>query len=284
MRLKKIKNISVFCVLLSILSCKTPLYSNLKFTEVMDLRSVEAKKLENESDIINCNKNTNHSHSNYLIMNNLWGESKVKKGIVSLCTFSKGDKFGWKWQSPNNAKGVIGFPSIKIGGGPWQNSTEKINDFPVPLDSIKSLAVDYETEIYTKYKTYNLAFDIWLNSTIPAVQENITTEIMVWEDYYDFNSYGKKIDELNTPFGIYNVMSGYLKNDKFNQNWQYYAFVRQVPRQSGQVDIKYLLDYLVENKMVQPSDFATSVEFGNEFGDSSGFTLVKKFNFTLGRK
>lgn len=275
------KLIFILIVFLSFSACKTALYPNLNFDQVMNLRSAQAKALEWQADTVNCHKNTTHQHLTYTILNNLWGESNLNKDTASLCTYSRDNDFGWKWKVPAHAKGVIGYPSVRVGTGPWTASKGGVNGLPIRIDSIQTLKVDYATEIYTQHKTYNLAFDIWLNAVLPASQNNITTEIMVWEDYYDFNTYGKKVDEIVTDFGTYKVMKGYLKDEKFNQDWQYYAFVRENPRQAGQVDFKVFIDYLIQHHALNPTNFATSVEFGNEIGDSNGFTLVKKFDFTL---
>ncbi|MXV37936.1 hypothetical protein GO491_04475 [Flavobacteriaceae bacterium Ap0902] len=273
--------IIIFTLLVIGSSCKPALNAGLTMEEVMALRSQEAKALESNADIVNCEKNTQHEHNAYVVLNNMWGEANLKKDSAALCTFSKGERFGWKWSVPNHAKGVIGYPSIRVGPGPWRNDLARMNGLPKQINTINHLSVDFDTEIYVKHKTYNLAVDIWLNETLPANKDNITTEIMVWEDHYDFNSYGKKVGELVTDFGAYDVMSGYLKKEEWQQDWQYYAFVRQDPRKSGHLDLMVFIDYLIKNHGLNPNDYVTSVEFGNEIGDSSGFTLFKDFKFDL---
>ena len=104
---------------------------------------------------------------------------------------------------------------------------------------------------------------------------------MIWEDYFDFTSYGKKKETIITPFGIYKAHEGYLNNPKYGQDWQYIAFVRQSPRDKGAVDINYLLNYLIKEKMISKDYFLSCLELGNEIGNSSGLTLVKKFEYTL---
>ena len=104
---------------------------------------------------------------------------------------------------------------------------------------------------------------------------------MIWEDYFDFSSYGKVVDKIDTPFGRYKVYEGYLENKKFNQDWVYLAFVREVPRTKGEVDIQYFLSYLVEKGLIQSKYYFASLELGNEIGNSSGLTLVNKFEWSL---
>lgn len=246
----------------------------------MDKRSLPAKLLEKEPDSVNCKLNSNIKFKKAKLNNNLWGKSRLKGQEGTLCTYYKGKLFGWKWELPKNARGVIGYPAIHVGANPW-GTKEKVGDFPIQLKEINQLKVAYEAEMYVKHKKYNIAFDLWLSSDFKSNKNTITTEIMVWEDYFDFKSYGKKVDEIITPFGTYNVMKGYLKNADFDQDWQYYAFVRTQKRQSGKVDLNYLLHYLIKNHKVNPNQYLTSIEFGNEIGNSSGFTFVRKFDLEM---
>lgn len=276
---KKTKCFFVFSILV-LASCKT-LNPNLSFSELLESRSETAKKLENKSSDTNCKLNSKRVYDAFELNNNLWGESRLKCQEAHLCTYYSEDGFGWKWDVPYNARGVIGYPNIKMGPGPWRSSKEKVHGFPIKIEEITELKVTYDTEIYVKHKKYNLAFDLWLSSEFQSNQNTITTEIMIWEDFFDFRSYGKKVDEITTDFGVYEVMSGYLKNEEFNQDWQYFAFVRKEKRNNGELDVKYLLDYLVKHQKVNPQEFITSVEFGNEIGNSSGFTLIKNYELTL---
>ncbi len=276
---QKTKYLILFSILI-LASCKT-LNPNLSFPELLENRSETAKNLEKKADDINCELNSKRVYDAFEMNNNLWGKARLKDKEAHLCTYYSEDGFGWKWVVPHNARGVIGYPNIKMGPGPWRNSKEKVHGFPIKIEEINDLKVAYDSEIYVKYKKYNLAFDIWLSSAFQSRQETITTEIMIWEDYFDFKSYGKKVDEITTDFGVYEVMSGYLKNEEFNQDWQYFAFVRKEKRNKGELDIKYLLDYLVQYQKVNPQELVTSVEFGNEIGNSSGFTLIKNYELTL---
>lgn len=261
-------------------ACKT-LNPNLSYKELMEKRSDEAKQLVFSKEDVNCDLNSKLKYETFYLHNNLWGKNRLKGNSAKLCTYQRNGQFGWEWQLPNDARGVIGYPAIQIGPGPWSNAQEKLHGFPIQLDAIKELSVAYETEMYVKHKKYNLAFDLWLSSEFQSNAETVTTEIMVWEDKFDFKSYGKKVDEIFTPFGVYEVMKGYLKNEEFGQDWQYIAFVRKENRQVGTVDLQFLLQYLVRNHGVNPEQYLTSVEFGNEIGNSSGFTLVKKFDWVL---
>lgn len=261
-------------------SCKT-LNRNLSYDQMVTAASPQAKLLLENPDFSNCNIRFHKDFEDVKLKCNLWGESKLKSGIPVLCTFKRENDWGWRWEIPENARGVIGYPALEVGRNPWgkDKKDEKIAGFPIQVYKISNLTVDYEVEMYVKHRKYNLAFDLWLTDIEFGDGKNIKTEIMIWEDYFDFSSYGKVKEIIETPFGEYKVHTGYLKNEKFAQDWTYVAFVRTEKRDSGTVDIKYLLNYLVSNEIISEEHYFTSIEFGNEIGNSSGLTLVKQFDW-----
>ncbi len=281
--MRKIQFLFVIAVLVLLASCKT-LNNKVTHKEMVASASESAKKLVGTPDFKSCEQG-HKVIGTAKLKNNLWGKSKLKKGTAELCTFLKDDLCGWEWKIDNAASGVIGYPALEVGRSPWGGKQRAGNNgFPIPVDDIGTLSVSYDFETLVKHKKYNLAFDIWLTNEEKANKDNITTEIMIWEDYFSFSSYGKIIEEIITPFGVYKVYRGYLENKKFNQDWVYLAFVRKNPRSSGEVDIQYFLDYLVKNKHISGKDYFASVELGNEIGNSSGLTLVKSFDWELKAK
>ncbi len=269
-------------LLASFTSCKT-LNKSITVNELVQKSSPEAQTLFNQPEFKTCKSGDKTKVDKMLLKCNLWGKRKVKKGEPKLCTFKKDKYSGWKWEVPKNASGVIGYPALQIGYSPFGKITKKKNRLPVAISHIKKLEVSYDFETYVKHKKFNLAFDIWLTNKEFSTKENITTEIMIWEDYNSFTSYGKKEETIITPFGVYSVYVGYLKNPNFGQDWQYIAFVREKKqkRSQGEVDVKFFLDYLIKKNLIKKEYFLTTLELGNEIGNSSGFTLVKKFEWKL---
>ncbi|MEL6812944.1 MAG: hypothetical protein AAFP76_16590 [Bacteroidota bacterium] len=261
-------------------SCKT-LNRKLSYQELTQTASVDAKKLFEQPQFNECDRG--HKKFDDIVLKcNMWGRSKIKKGTPELCTFQKGNAYGWKWQMPKNARGVIAYPALEVGRSPWGNKSRPgAAGFPIKVADITELNSSFDVETHVKHRKYNLAFDFWLTDVEMASNENITTEIMIWEDYFDFSSFGKVIDKIQTPFGEYKVHKGHLKNSKFVQDWTYIAFVRTQPRSKGTVDILYLLKYLVDNDHINAQHYFTSIEFGNEIGNSSGLTLIKEFDWNF---
>lgn len=269
---------------LGVISCKT-LNSEVTHNQMIAKASVQAKNLFKAPDYTSCSSGDKHEVNGYLLKNNLWGKRKVKSGLTKLCTYAKDAVVGWEWEIDNSAGGVIGYPAVEIGRSPRGDKTILEKDgFPLLVSDVEHLTVDYDFETVVKHKKYNLAFDLWLTDIAQAGSKDINTEIMIWEDYFDFSSYGDEAGTMITPFGVYTFYKGYLTNEKFNQDWKYFAFVRVSPRSSGTVDIAHFLTYLLSNAHISPSDYLASVELGNEIGNSSGLTLVKSFEWSLTKK
>ncbi len=280
-----VKVASFFAAIGLVFSCKT-LNSNVTHEQMISKASANARKLVRESDFKSCRVgHRKKMDGDVTLKNNLWGKSKVKRGTAELCVFTRGNDCGWEWKIDNTASGVIGYPALEIGRSPWGGKERKDSGgFPLLVEDVGELDVSYNFETHVKHKKFNLSFDIWLTDVAKADNKNITTEIMIWEDYFDFSSYGRVIEKIITPFGRYKVYKGYLKNDKFAQDWVYIAFVRESPRSEGKVDVKHFLDYLVKNNHISGKDYFASLELGNEVGNSSGITLVKEFDWKLTRK
>ncbi|MEZ4857737.1 MAG: hypothetical protein R2781_02905 [Flavobacteriaceae bacterium] len=282
--MKKLRLIvPLFSTLWVLISCKT-LNKDITYPQMISNASEQAQKLVVNADFETCKFGESKKFGEIILKNNLWGRSKLDGSTpVELCSFKKDGFFGWKWQLPNNARGVIGYPALQVGNNPFSNK-EKVPNFPVQLTQLSQLSVSYDVETHVKHKKYNLAFDLWLVNKEEYTNKDITAEIMIWEDYFDFTSFGKKRETIITPFGTYDVLVGHLLNPKFSQDWTYVAFVRKTPRAKGMVDIAFFMNYLIENNIVNQEDYFTSIEFGNEIGNSSGITLVKQFDWLLEKK
>lgn len=262
-------------------ACKT-LNKNITYAEMLGQASLKAQRLVSDPEFETCKQGERKKFDGVILKNNLWGKSKLKNPEQAiLCSYKKEGLFGWKWELPNNSGGVIGYPALQVGRNPFEKGVSNVAEFPVQVDRIEKLPVTYDVESHVKYRKYNLSFDLWLTDAEEYALGNIKTEIMIWEDYFDFTSFGKKVSTIITPFGTYDVLAGHLENSKFSQDWQYIAFVRTIPRTKGEIDIAFFLQYLLSKEMISKEHYFTSIEFGNEIGNSSGITVVHQFDWSL---
>lgn len=266
---------------LLLIGCKT-LNKNVTYSEMVGQASSHAKRLYQEPEYETCKIDHREYFNEVTLKNNLWGRSKLDKPEAArLCSFKSGDQYGWKWELPTNARGVIGYPAIQIGRNPFEKGNPPVAEFPVQVSEIETLRFSYDVETQVKHRKYNLAFDLWLTNAKDYGLKNITTEIMIWEDYFDFSPNGKKVATIISPSGSYDVYKGHLDNPAFSQDWDYIAFMRTSPRSKGEVDLSFFLTYLVKQGYISATDYFTSIEFGNEIGNSSGYTFIREFDWEL---
>lgn len=250
-------------------------------TQIISVENPEFILFKNSADYKDCS-GTTQEFGNISLNNNKWGAYKIKSGTYTQCTYHKDGIFGWEWEAPAKSYGVIGYPELWMGSSAWGLKSEisKPNYFK-KLDELKILKAEFDTKITANDKKYNLAFDIWLHSESMVAKENIAVELMVWEDYNKFNSFGKKKETITTTFGTYDLMYGIMKKPEINSEWIYIAFIRTEKRTSGKVDLKELMDYLVQKKYISADLYISSVEFGTEILNSKGNIIVKNYEVEI---
>lgn len=250
-------------------------------TQIILAENTEFIELKNTADFKNCSGSA-QEFENFSLINNKWGEYKIKSGNYNQCTYHKDGIFGWEWDAPSKSYGVLGYPELWLGTSAWGLKSEisKPNYFK-KLGELKNLSAEFETKITANDKKYNLAFDVWLHSEPIVAKENIAVELMVWEDYNQFKSFGKKKETITTSFGTYDLLSGTMKKPEINSEWTYIAFIRTEKRTSGKVNLKELMDHLVKKNYISPNLYISSIEFGTEVLNSKGNIIVKKYEVEI---
>ncbi len=243
---------------------------------VLAHKDVDGEMLINQATLSNCGDFAQITLGDMLMENNIWNAGSLEPGSFSQCIYqyetAETSMFGWEWAFPDDAPGVNAYPEIIYGKKPWMpNSTNDI--LPKPINEINSFKVDYEVESYIGEGDYNLAFDIWLTASEAATVEGIQFEFMIWEDWQALRPFGDYQADVSTSNGVYELYVG----QPTWAHWTYIAFVRKNSRTGGQVDVDELLNYLVAEGIVPSTSYFATLEFGNEVGNSQGYTVVKQF-------
>ncbi len=219
-----------------------------------------------------------------IIENNAWNAGNLPAGSYEQCiyTYESADLqlYGWKWQFPDDARGVNAFPQIIYGWKPWlaQSSTQAL---PKQISAVNKLKVNYAVEVERNDGDYNLAFDNWINSSASVTPQNIQFEFMIWEDSHQLVPFGDYQRDVTTTNGTYQFYMGEPDWEPAGSNWTYLAFKRIGDRTEGTVDVDELLAYLVSEGIVSEDSYLGSIEFGNEVGNSTGQTMMKRFEVEL---
>lgn len=228
--------------------------------------------------------NSQFDFKSFRILNNKWGEWKLKKGERYIQTlFEDENKIGWEYITPNKNRGVIGFPELFIGKSPFGGESNS-EYLPKKIEEINILNATYDVSMYIEPKKYNLVFDLWICKNAKNQTSDISHEIMIWEDRNVAMPAGKFIREVNTSSGVYRMYHTYM--DRTSENlgtpgWNFTAFVRKDRRRSGTVNLKEFIYVMLVNNMLDENHFVSTVEFGNEIYNSCGYTIVNDYKLDI---
>jgi len=240
--------------------------------------STEEQEIFNESNI------TSSDIGIFKPMNNKWGEWKLKKAEKYVQNiFKLNNSVGWNYLTPNKNRGVIGYPELFIGKSPWGGDTTNI-EFPKKIEDIKTLEAIYDVSMYVEAKKYNLVFDLWVTKNIRSTMEDMSHEIMIWEDRNVAMPAGKFIRDVNTPSGVYKMYHTWMDRTSENfgiDGWYFTAFIRKEGRRSGTVDLKEFINVMVAEGVLDQKHYISTVEFGNEIYNACGYTIVNDYNLKI---
>ncbi|MGD1847578.1 MAG: hypothetical protein ACFB10_19485 [Salibacteraceae bacterium] len=232
----------------------------------------------------NCDHYATISIGDWKVENNVWNTTGLTNGSYSQCIYTYEDAslqlLGWQWQYPDNAFGVNAYPQLIYGWKPWLPPSTTSN-LPKRIADIQHLKVTYDVEVSRNEGDYNLAFDNWINSSENITPQNILFEFMIWEDANNLVPFGDYQEDVVTSNGTYRFYMGDPTWEPPGSDWTYLAFQRIGNRSQGTVDIDELLAYLVTKGIVAPTHYLSSIELGNEVGNSSGHAIIKAFQVEL---
>lgn len=246
------------------------------------IRDTDGALLVGNPDYTSCEEYNTYRFDELMMENNMWNAENLPPGSFSQCIYHYKEGittlFGWEWSYAENQHGVNAYPEVIYGVKPWyadQGSTTI--HIPKRIGDITGCKVDYEAECYVDEGEYNLAFDNWICHTSNVTPENIRFEFMIWEDYQGLTAFGDLHGQVTTTHGIYNLYKGEPDWEPAGCNWTYLAFVRTIKRQGGVVDVDEMIQYLISQGILSVDNYLVSLELGNEVGNSSGYTVFKKF-------
>jgi hypothetical protein len=238
------------------------------------------KKLFNEG----IEHNSQFDFGIFRVSNNKWGEWKLKKREKYIQTlFELKNKVGWRYLTPNKNRGVIGFPEIFIGKSPFGGESNS-EYLPKKIKNIGILNANYDVSMHIEPKKYNLVFDLWITKNGKNETNDITNEIMIWEDRNVAMPAGKFIKDVNTTSGTYKMYHTWM--DRTSENlgtpgWNFTAFVRKDRRRSGEVNIKEFIYIMLVDNLLDENNFISTVEFGNEIYNACGYTIVNNYKLDI---
>jgi hypothetical protein len=226
----------------------------------------------------------NESHC--VLVNNVWNKAAAGDAFrqeVFLEDTNGKRAAGWRWRSPwHLLPRVVSQPQLVCGDKPWDHPLRWMPEFPFQAGS-KRLTAAFDIKLRAS-GTYNMAFTMWAVRALPASKDGISHEIMIWNANGGQSPAGMRRGTLDAQGNSYDVYVEENHGDASGHNpnvWTYVAFVARKPVWRGPLDLSVFLDYLLQQKILSPDHYLTSLELGNEVSQGEGIVEIQDFSIRL---
>lgn len=213
----------------------------------------------------------------YAIATNTWGRGAITKFTECISGTTLGSvvgsgplqtgvtaKIDWDW--PYIDFSVKAYPEIFY----WPNGTTLQ---PIAFVNVGGLTVNHDATL-SATGDYNLAYDIWVDSTSVIGQWPHKAEIMIkvhgtWTD-------SPVVDTVSFDGHPYDVIVG----PGGGGQWKFIVFQSKSPLLKASIRIKPMLDYLVTKQHLLITDYISTIEFGSELIQGQGSATINSYSVT----
>jgi hypothetical protein len=222
---------------------------------------------------------------------NKWGSDELGCN-TSLRVFVNNDKsFGWEFDrgACGGNKEKPDYPEIEFGIHPFgagnalatTPSFSSTSVLPIQIKNITSASVvlDSLNIAIQRASTYNLNFEFWLSQRNPltdTANPGVHAELITffgWQDSWACDKSGS-VQAGDVGFGLCHQDDAWAGG-----KWRYFQFRRNGGSNngfSGRIDVKALLDWLVNNSGYSRDLWVTRLEVGSEIDDNTAGTVTLK--------
>lgn len=242
-----------------------------------------------------CALGTNYSLGEMRILNNQWTSHQADQ-----CIFINDDRsFGWRW---DNTAGTGGFeplatsqadypnyPEVEFGINPWGREIDEwevgsssTTLLPIRLGDLTSASMTINASSSTNNGgSWNLAFELWLSPTNPALGETApTAEIMIFfgnDPAYWPESPEPGAGATISDYTLYHTSENWAAGYAYRQ-WRKNGTSGGSTSFNGTLDIKPFLD----QAGFDANWYVTRFEIGNEvYAGSQGETTIQSLSFEV---
>lgn len=219
---------------------------------------------------------------------NAWGQGKNQGPFEQRLIERQIDQAaqqGWYWYWPGFDRTVFAYPEVFIGWKPWIGGAPTDLRLPIHLRDARRLLIDYAVESRAT-GSHNLAISTWLSrapswSLSPELRP-VTTELMVWTDYTSgVTPFGECVHELTVHGEHYELWRGRTQNAEHEGGWTVLTLRSPGGRRRGSLPLGALLEELAHRHFIEPEQYVTCIELGNEILGGAGTTFVERFELSL---
>ncbi len=231
----------------------------------------------------------------FRLLVNKWGSDELGCK-TNMKVFVNNDKsFGWEFDRGGcgGNKQKPDYPEIEFGIHPFgagsnlatTPSFSSTSLLPLQIKDIMSASViiDGLNVNIQKASTWNVNFEFWLsrNNPVSEADPGVHAELITfwgWKDDWACDKSGSATSGDKS----YNLCH---QSDSWGNGWRYYQFrANGGPAQgfSGKVDVKALIDWLVNNQNYSKDLWVTRFEVGTELDDNTaGSVTLKNITFEV---
>lgn len=217
------------------------------------------------------------------LQNNIWNAHSAEEFDWTQClamrTLDANTQYGWYWQWPEDGNKVYAQPQITLGNSPWLQHNQVKNGYPISVNQLEKLDIDYSLEILTDGEL-NLATTLWLthSDTIKTQvdKSSIAAEIMIWtyasDDFYA-DPAGENVGEITIDgieWEVWLDQNWHDTSGKNDNSWVYLAFRTTQRLMDIKFDAAEMLRHSIEQKFITSDLYIADIQLGTEIMSGTG--------------
>ena len=169
-----------------------------------------------------------------------------------------------------------------MGQSPWASEAAPDAGFPFQAGT-KKLIANYDIALEAT-GSYNLAFEFWAVSALPASPNTITHEVMIWIGGERLAAAGNLVGKTTIDGNEFSIFLRKNHGDAsgVNQNtWTIISLLAEKTILHGPLDIGQIIDFLLKKGYLSARLFIANLELGDEVMRGSGTTVIRNFAVTV---
>jgi hypothetical protein len=277
--------LNIFILVTMLVGCSDRVSEKQKLTEIEQNKAILAFTCEGYGS-----RNTPYGD----LQNNIWNAHSAADFNWTQClamrTLDANTQYGWYWQWPEDGDKVYAQPQITLGNSPWLKHNQIKKGFPISVNQLEKLDIDYSLEILTDGEL-NLATTLWLTHTdtiqLEVDKSTIAAEVMVWtyatDDFYS-NPAGEYVGEFekdDIEWEVWLDQNWHDTSGKNDNSWVYLAFRSTKPLMKIKFDAAELLRYAIEQKHIKSNLYIADIQLGTEIMSGTGQVWLDHYTVDL---
>lgn len=218
----------------------------------------------------------------YFIENNYW-EDHVD--FTNSISYSSADNskvtFTTTWSGPVFGGNITGYPSVWVGRKPdWVSDYYINNNVVSKLNSISVFNVSHDIVVSPGSQPFDIAFDLWVQNEPNGNQDTVEAEVMIWLDTFkrppDFGKLVCKYKNGAKTAKVYRETAS-----SGGRSWKYISVVFDEPQLRTTTDIKHILDFLANKRLIRKTHYISGWALGAELSRGSGSVTFTDVDYTF---